>query len=67
MRVINFMVGFLGGLVIGVAMVLLTAPQSGTDFQAEIRARFDDIMQEGRKAASARRSELEDKLASLRT
>jgi gas vesicle protein len=66
MRVINFIAGFLGGVVLGAALVLLTAPQSGTDFQTEVRAKFDNILQEGRKAASVRRSELEDKLAGLR-
>jgi gas vesicle protein len=66
MRVINFIAGFLGGVVIGAAIVLLTTPKSGSDFQAEVRARFDGILAEGRKAADARRAELEARLASLR-
>ncbi len=66
MRVINFIAGFLGGVVIGAAIVLLTTPQSGSDLQIEVRSRFDKILVEGRKAAAARRAELEARLASLR-
>jgi gas vesicle protein len=66
MRVMNFIAGFLGGVVISTIIVLLTTPQSGSELQAEVRARFDSILAEGRKAATTRRAELEDKLASLK-
>ena len=66
MRVMNFVAGFLGGVVIGTMAVLLLTPQSGTELQAEVRSRFDGILSEGRKAAAARRAELEARLASLR-
>ena len=67
MRWLNFLAGFLGGVVMGAMVVLLTTPQSGSDLQNEVRSRFDDIMEEGRKAAAARRAELEARLASLRS
>jgi gas vesicle protein len=67
MRWLNFLAGFLGGVVMGAMVVLLTTPQSGSDLQNEVRSRFDDIMAEGRKAAAARRAELEARLASLRS
>ncbi len=66
MRVMNFVAGFLGGVVIGTVAVLLLTPQSGTELQAEVRSRFDGILSEGRKAAAARRAEMEARLASLR-
>lgn len=66
MRVMNFVAGFLGGAVIGAAVVLLTTPQSGGDLQNDVRSRVDDILAEGRKAAAARRAELEARLANLR-
>jgi gas vesicle protein len=66
MRVMNFIAGFLGGVIIGAAIVLLTTPQSGSDLQAGTRARFDDILAEGRRAAAARRAELEARFASLK-
>ncbi len=65
MRVMNFVAGFLGGVVIGAVAVLLTTPQSGGDFQAGVRSRFEGILEEGRRAATARRAELEARLASL--
>ncbi len=66
MRVMNFIAGFLGGVVIGTVTVLLIAPQSGSEFQAQVRTRFDGILSEGRKAAALRRAELEARLASLK-
>ena len=60
MRVMNFIAGFLGGVVLGAIIVLLTAPQSGSELQAEVRSRFDNIVEEGRKAAAVRRAELEE-------
>lgn len=65
MRVMRFLAGFIGGMVLGAAAVLLTTPQSGSDIQADIRSRIDGLMNEGREAASARRAELEARLASL--
>jgi gas vesicle protein len=62
----NFVAGFLGGVMLGAGFVLLTAPQSGSDLQAEVRARFDAILAEGRKAAAERRTDLENRLASLK-
>ena len=67
MRVINFVAGFLVGAAIGAIVVLLITPQSGSDFQMEVRSRFERIVAEGRKAAAARRAELEKRLSSLRT
>jgi gas vesicle protein len=66
MRVINFIAGFLGGVVLGAILVLLTTPQSGSELQAEVRARFDRVLEEGRKAAAARRAELEERLTNLK-
>lgn len=67
MRVIDFVAGFLVGAAIGAIVVLLITPQSGSDFQMEVRSRFERIVAEGRKAAAARRAELEERLSSLRT
>lgn len=66
MRVMNFIAGFLGGVVLGAAAVLLTTPQSGSELQAGVRSRFDGILDEGRRAAAARRAELEARFATLK-
>lgn len=67
MRVMNFIAGFLGGVVLGAVAVLLTTPQSGSQLQTAVRNRFDNIVEEGRRAANERRAELEEKLANLKT
>jgi gas vesicle protein len=66
MRVLNFVAGFLLGAAIAMMAVLLTTPQSGGDLQAKLRVRFDEVVAEGRRAAAARRAELEERLASLK-
>lgn len=67
MRVVRFLFGFLLGVVIGASAVLLTTPKSGTALKEDVRGRFDKALDEGRKAAEARRTELEARLATLRT
>lgn len=63
----RFLVGFLIGMTIGVVVVLLTTPQSGSDLQKGARARFDNILAEGRRAREMRRAELEARIAELRS
>lgn len=62
----RFLAGFLVGLAMGFAAVLLTTPQSGQDLQVKARSRFDEIVAEGRRAAESRRAELESRLADLK-
>ena len=66
MRVSRFLAGFALGLVLGAAAILLTTPQSGNMLQTDVRTRWDNALAEGRKAAKARRAELEARLASLK-
>jgi hypothetical protein len=54
------------GLVLGTVIVMLTTPQSGQSLQSDVRSRWDHALAEGRKAAEARRAELEARLASLK-
>lgn len=66
MRVINFLLGFLIGALAAAIAVLLTTPQSGNALKGNVRSHIDRALDEGRKAADARRAELEARLASLR-
>jgi gas vesicle protein len=61
--VIDFLGGFLVGTVIGGAVGLLFAPQSGSALQQKIRDRAQVVMEEGRRAAADRRAELEAQFA----
>ena len=62
----RFLAGFVTGMLIGIVVVLLTTPQSGSDLQEGVRSRFENILAEGRKAAELRRAELEARLAELK-
>ena len=62
----RFLAGFLIGMLIGAAVVLLTTPQSGKDLQQGVRNRVDELLAEGKEAAAMRRAELETRLAELK-
>jgi gas vesicle protein len=54
--------GLLAGAVVGAAIAVLLAPYSGTELQERMRARVQNLIEEGKRAASARRAELEAQL-----
>jgi hypothetical protein len=58
--------GLLLGAAVGVGLVVLFAPQSGTDTRQMIRDRIDEILAEGRLAADTRRGELTAQLEYLK-
>ena len=62
----RFLFGFITGLILGAAIILLTTPQSGKDLQQQVKDRVDHILAEGRQAAESRRVELENRLADLK-
>jgi gas vesicle protein len=62
----NFITGVVLGAAIGAVAALLLAPESGEETRKELRREIDDILKEGRRAATQRRSELEAQLAQLR-
>lgn len=61
-----FLSGFVLGAVAGAAAAVLMAPRPGTELQAQIRRRLAEIAEEGRRAAAARRAELEAQFAQAR-
>jgi len=62
-KVINFLSGLLVGALVGAAAGLLLAPQAGSEMQGTLRARLNTVIEEGRRAASERRAELEAQFA----
>jgi gas vesicle protein len=66
MRIINFLFGFVIGVILGGAIAVLFAPQSGRDTQEYLRARFQEIADEARLAAETTRTEAEIRLADLK-
>jgi gas vesicle protein len=66
-RVISFLAGFLVGVLAGGAAGLLLAPYGGTELQERIQVRFEELVEEGRKAATARQAELEAQLETFKS
>lgn len=64
---INFLAGFFVGGVVGGVVGLLLAPYRGPELQVRVRKRADELMEEGQKAAAARRAELEGQLEAFRS
>ena len=67
MKAMRFLEGFIFGSLLGAALAMLMTPSSGEDLRARIQAELDRIRSEVSKAASERRLELEDQLATLRS
>lgn len=65
-RFISFLVGLLVGAVVGAATAVLLAPYSGPELQERVRARVQGLIEEGRRAAAARRAELETQLEAFK-
>jgi gas vesicle protein len=59
----KFLAGMILGALAGAATVLLLTPQSGNSFQESLRGCWQDVLEEGRRAADERRAELEAQFA----
>ena len=62
----RFLAGFLLGSLIGASTALLLAPKSGEELRGQISDEATRIQDEVKKAASDRRTELEQQLTALR-
>jgi gas vesicle protein len=63
---VNFLAGVVLGALVGAGAALLLTPESGADLRRDLRREVDDILDEGRRSAQRRRSELEAQLAQMR-
>jgi gas vesicle protein len=66
-RALSFFRGLIVGGVLGASVALILAPTSGEELQKQLRERSDRIREEVTQAAAARRAELEQQLATLRS
>jgi len=66
-RMFGFLIGIFVGALVGSTVALLLAPDSGEKLRAQLRARGEGFLVEVREAAEARRTELTDRLESLRS
>ncbi len=60
------LIGVLAGAAVGAAVATLLAPYSGREMQERIRVRFREVIEEGKRAAIARRAELQAQLEAFK-
>ena len=65
-KVVSLLIGLLAGAVVGAAVAILLAPYSGAELQERIRTRAQGLIEEGKRAAVARRAELEAQLEAFK-
>lgn len=65
-KTIFLLVGFVAGAAVGTAAAILLAPYSGVELQGRIRTRAQELLEEGKRAAAARRTELAAQLESFK-
>jgi len=65
-KTVSFLIGLLAGAVVGVTAAMLLTPTSGSELQQRLRSRVQELVDEGKKAANARRAELEAQLEAFK-
>jgi gas vesicle protein len=65
-KLLSLLVGFGLGALIGAALVMLLAPQSGEQLVASLKRGWEETMDEARKAGQQKRIELQAELAAKR-
>lgn len=65
-RFLRFVVGLLIGAMVGVAVVVLLAPESGAETRRSIQERVEAILAEGQRAGEERRVELLNQFEELK-
>ena len=65
-KFVSLLFGAVVGALASAATVLLLTPKSGDAVRTDIKREVEAIREEGRKAAEARRAELEAQLAQMR-
>ena len=65
-KTVYLIIGLLAGAAVGAATTILLTPYSGQEMQSRIRTRAQGLIEEGKKAAAARRAELQAQLESFK-
>jgi gas vesicle protein len=65
-KLFNFVFGFLMGALVGAAIATLLAPEPGDAMRGRVQLRIDQVVEEGKRAAAERRTELETQLEQLK-
>ncbi len=65
-KAFSFLAGLVVGASVGAVVAILFAPSSGPELQRKVRTRVQEIIDEGKRAAEARRVELEAELEAFK-
>ena len=65
-KLFGFLAGAMCGAIVGAVASLLLTPKSGGALRQQATGLFNDLMEEGRKAAAARRHELMDEFEAMK-
>ncbi len=65
-KLLAFLGGVLSGAIVGAVSTLLLTPASGEDVKQQARQRYNDMLDEGRKAGESRRAEVIAEFESLK-
>lgn len=65
-KLVSFLAGLLAGAAAGAVTAILLAPYSGPELQKRLRTRAQGLIEEGKRAAAARRAELETQLEAFK-
>ncbi len=65
-KMVSFLVGVLSGAIVATAVVLLVAPSGGADLRERLGVRIQELIEEGKRAAAARRAEMEAQLEAFK-
>lgn len=65
-RVFRFLTGFISGMAFGALLALMWSPSTGPDLRTRLQERVLLSLEEGRRAAEARRQELVEQLEAAR-
>jgi gas vesicle protein len=57
-KLLAFLGGVLSGAIVGAVSTLLLTPASGDDVKQQARQRYNDMLDEGRRAGESRRAEV---------
>ncbi|NMC12016.1 MAG: YtxH domain-containing protein [Chloroflexi bacterium] len=66
-RFFSLLSGMLMGALVGATLALIFAPESGESLRLQLKERVSHFRQDVMDAAAARRAELEEQLAALRS
>ena len=65
-KVFSFLFGCMLGVPVGAAVAIMLAPESGDAMRSQIQLQWDQVVEEGKRAAAVQRADLQSRLEDLK-